>query len=411
MNKLDRAAAEPFRVFFPLGLLASVIGVLLWPAYFAGWLEGWPLEAHARWMTAGFAGCFVIGFLGTAGPRLLGTDPWNRFELLWHLAVALSVMGCLAAELIGAADLLTGFLLLGVILSLVFRLLVGRRDVPPPGFPIAVLGVIGAALGAFVISAENVLTVAEPLRRFCRLLLFQGLLWLPILGVAPYLLPRFFGKASRHSLPESKSIPPRWWRPFLTSLAAGLALLASFALEAFHHDRGGMILRMVVVAGYLGISVPGWIGVGKVNGLGLALRWVLPSALAGWGLAAVLLPLRAGALHGMFIGAAGLLMLAVATRVTLGHADRHDRLGSPMRWMHAVWILSLFTAATRVAADFIPSIRTSHFIYAAGMWVVLVGFWSWKLRRERLAPALEEARPRGRCPKPSRRRAALRSTP
>ncbi len=38
---LDRCATEPFRVFFPLGVIASAIGVLLWPAYFQGWTTVW----------------------------------------------------------------------------------------------------------------------------------------------------------------------------------------------------------------------------------------------------------------------------------------------------------------------------------------------------------------------------------
>ena len=29
-------AGEPFRVFFPLGVLASVVGVLLWPLFYWG---------------------------------------------------------------------------------------------------------------------------------------------------------------------------------------------------------------------------------------------------------------------------------------------------------------------------------------------------------------------------------------
>lgn len=410
MTLLDRAAAEPYRVFFPLGAAASVIGVLLWPAFFVGWIERWPLEAHARWMVVGFAGCFITGFLGTAGPRLLDNEPWCRFELLWHLGMALAVMVCLAVEAIGAADLLTGFWLTGVLASLAFRLLVGRGDVPPPGFPIAMLGILGAALAAFVLSAGAVVALPPGLQRFCRLLLFEGLLWLPVLGVAPYLLPRFFGRPSRHSLPRSVTIPAGWWKPFLASLAAGLAVLASFALEAAGEMRIGMILRSGVVIAYLATSVPGWLGFGKVNGLGLALRWILPLAAGGWWLAAALPPLRIGSLHLMFIGAAGLLILAVATRVVLGHAERHDRLDAPMRWMHAVWAMVLFTAATRLVADLIPTIRVSHFIYAAAMWAVLVVFWMWKLHREKHLPVRQDPAPGRSCPKPGRRR-AFPSTP
>ena len=66
------------------GWLASVIGVLLWPLSLTGWLGFYPLEAHTRLMITGFAGCLVVGFAGTAGPRFLGAESWSRFELIWH---------------------------------------------------------------------------------------------------------------------------------------------------------------------------------------------------------------------------------------------------------------------------------------------------------------------------------------
>lgn len=52
VSRLDRWCAEPFQVFFPLGLLASIIGVLLWPASSAGWLHTYPLEGGSSRQTA-----------------------------------------------------------------------------------------------------------------------------------------------------------------------------------------------------------------------------------------------------------------------------------------------------------------------------------------------------------------------
>ena len=63
---------EPYRVFFPLGMLAGIWGVLMWPMFYAGWLKFYPGEAHTRMMIGGFMGAFVLGFLGTAFPRLAG---------------------------------------------------------------------------------------------------------------------------------------------------------------------------------------------------------------------------------------------------------------------------------------------------------------------------------------------------
>lgn len=396
-RQLNRLAEEPFRLFFPLGIVASAIGVLLWPAVFRGWIDYYPLEAHARWMVLAFAGSLIVGFLGTAGPRVLGTRTFFRWEFLAHLVLALAMMTALWFNRIAMADLLTGVWFAGVLASLLGRFLFSRQDSPPPGLPLAVLGIGGAAIAGFVLSSGVATSFA--VNQFLRLMYFQGILWLPILGVAPYLLPRFFGKRSRHSFDDSLSIPPGWMRPFLESLAAGLLLIGSFALEAWGYSSSGQILRAAVVTVHLIRWVPGLAASGKVNGLGLALRWVLPCAAGGWLLAAWFPELRAGMLHLMFIGGAGLLMFAAATRIILGHGDRHDRLESPMIWWHVMWGMILFTAATRLTSDFIPKVRVSHFIYAALMWVVVLAYWAWKTRRELRAPVYQPGIIQNRCPR------------
>lgn len=401
---IDRWAEEPYRIFFPLGILASVIGVLLWPAYFAGWTTVWPAEAHARWMVGGFGGCMIAGFLGTAGPRLLGSDPWSRFEVLWHGTIAVVVMGSLALNRIAPADLFLGLWLSGVLVSLAFRVLVGRKDTPPPGFPVAVIGVLGAIVAAIALSMDPILGYSIEVRTMWRLFYFQGLLWLPVLGVAPYLLPRFFEKESKHSFDVSARPPAGWMKAFLISLTAGLAVITSFIVEARIGLRSGLLLRGVVVVSTLALTVPGLLRFQRSNGLGWALRIVPLAAASGWLLAAGLPPLKVGMLHLMFISGAGLVMLAVACRVILGHAGRHDRLATRLRWCHGLWGMVLFAATTRMFADIVPKIRISHYIYAAAMWVVVVLFWAWKLRRELRAPVTGQEKTAKACPRRARRK-------
>ena len=397
MTQFARLMREPFRLFFPLGALAAIIGVLLWPAVFHGWLDYYPLEAHARWMVHGFGACFIVGFLGTAGPRLLGTRPLTHWELLIHLALALATMTALWLNQINLADLLIGFWLLGVLASLLGRFLFARSDTPPPGLPLAVMGLGGAATAALCFGLN--IPIDATTRQFLRLLYFQGFLWLPILGVAPFLLPRFFGKNSAHSFDQSRSIPKGWIRPFLESLAAGVLLIMSFVLESLGDVVMGHLLRATIVTVHLAFSVPGLVSWTKTNGLGLALRWVVPCSAAGWLLAAWFQPMRIGMLHLMFIGGAGLLMLCSASRVILGHNERHDRLASPLRWFHGLWMLVIFTAATRLTSDFVPKVRISHFTYAALLWVLIIAFWYWRLRRERQLPIFEQGLLKSRCPR------------
>src|SRR3569623_1349319 len=85
--------AEPFRIFFPLATLLGLSGVSLWPRYFAGLHKFYPGAMHARMMIECFLAGFVIGFLGTALPRLLSAPPLRRGELRLLLALFLLTAG------------------------------------------------------------------------------------------------------------------------------------------------------------------------------------------------------------------------------------------------------------------------------------------------------------------------------
>lgn len=403
---LDRMCEEPFRVFFPLGLLASVLGVLLWPAYYGHWFQWRGMElvfedvsaVHARWMICGFGGCFVIGFLGTAAPRLIGAGTFSRFEMIWHVSVALAVFSALGfgGGQVAVADLLNAIWLLGVLCSLAYRLLAEGKDVPPPGFPLVILGMVLACVSSVTLALDPIITLEPGTRQLARLALFQGFVWLPILGVAPYMLPRFFGRESMHAFDESESIPRGWWQRLVPGLLAAVCVLASFVMEVRGFVRSGLVLRAVATGVYLLMAVPGLSSGLRRGGLVVALRVAVLSVVAGWFVAAwfaapEFAKVRIGWLHLSLIAGAGLLMLTVATRVFLGHSGRHDRLAGPMRWFHVIWGLVLLAATTRASAELLPRIKQSHHIYAAGTWVVIVLLWTWWIRAERRAPVFDEA--------------------
>lgn len=107
----ERASAincceEPFRVFFPIGALLAVLGVALWPLYYAGALVEYPSILHARLMVEGFMASFIIGFLGTAGPRITSAPYFSRSELLLlvipSVLLAVPIISAKASGLSGA---------------------------------------------------------------------------------------------------------------------------------------------------------------------------------------------------------------------------------------------------------------------------------------------------------------------
>ena len=59
---------DPYRIFFPLGILLGAMGVSIWPLYYYGVTPGYSGRAHAFVQTDGFLYAFIIGFLLTDLP-------------------------------------------------------------------------------------------------------------------------------------------------------------------------------------------------------------------------------------------------------------------------------------------------------------------------------------------------------
>src|SRR5438034_7409234 len=73
--ELHGKPADPYRIFFPLGIVLGAMGVSIWPLYYFGLTEGYSGRAHAFVQTDGFLYSFILGFLLTAIPRFTGTQP------------------------------------------------------------------------------------------------------------------------------------------------------------------------------------------------------------------------------------------------------------------------------------------------------------------------------------------------
>lgn len=395
-GRLEHLAGDAYRLFFPLGIIASLWGVMLWPAFYAGWISWYPLEAHTRLMVTGFAGCMIVGFVSTSLPRLTGTSPFGTMELLCHGTLGVAVIVCLTMNYVPVADLLAALWWLAFLGSAASILFVAR-DVPPPGFPLALAGLLLGSLASLYLGLVGLgwIPSDSTLWMLSRLLLFQGVLWLTIVGVAPFILPRFFGQKSRHGFEESPVPPPGWIPQFVLSLGIGFLVLLSFVAEASGMTSIGLAGRSLIVLAY---AIPGLFQRSKPTSLGWAIRTAFLCSVSAWVFAALYPQFRTGVLHFAFLGC-GLLILTVAVRVVLGHADRMDRLQGRMRLFHLVTGLVVLTAATRVTADIVPAVRISHFVYAALGWVTLVAVWIWCLRREILAPR-EEPAPQETSPSP-----------
>ena len=239
-------ASEPYRVFFASGALWSVIGVSLWSLFYAQQLAFYPNLVHARIMIEAFGGAFVVGFLGTAGPRMATAPKLTPLELGWLFALHLA---CGASHLMQQLAWGDGFFIaqLGsLMLCLIIRVVRFRKEAPPPQMLLALTGLACGIAGAALMHAEMDVTRF----RLAGLLLYQGLLLPPVLGIGSFVFPRMLGGdfGDPKSAAQSRAKLRR-------AIAAAVLLVSSFFLEAHGLVVVGYALRAVVAVGYLLIEV------------------------------------------------------------------------------------------------------------------------------------------------------------
>jgi len=366
---------EPFRIFFPAGVLAGIIGVCLWPLYFLHATEFYPGLIHARIMSCGFFGAFIFGFLGTAMPRMLSVNPLSLIEVVPIVLLHTAMIVSFAAGEILAGDILFLALLLAFVCCMALRAK-HRKDTPPPGFVLVALAFVNVASGSILSVAQHYHELDLFWINLQRLLSYQGFVLPPILGIGPFLLPRFFGMPNPHDFPESLVPKGGWFRKAVVAILAGLLIDGSFFIEASGWYRSAYAVRFGITLAYFLLEMPFHRVPASTNALGASIRIALGGILAGF-LAVCLFPAhRVALLHLTLIGGFAVLALTVATRVVFGHSGNLALLKARNRWLLIAVGLMLFGMATRISGDFWQKILASHYIYGALLWVAGVLLWA-----------------------------------
>ncbi len=378
--------SQPYRVLFPAAVLAGLIGAALWPLYFGHLISLYPGQAHARIMTCGLLGGFIFGFLGTAMPRMLSAPLLGTWNVVVVTVLHLAVVLCYAFEKLSWGDHLFLALLLFFLVLLAIRFLC-RADRPPPGFSLVGLALLCALGGAVIGVVEHYQPELDPywvLMR--RLLLYQGFILLPILGIGPFLLPRFFGLESPHAMPAMRTPNLAWSKKAGLALAAGGIIVGSLFLEGSGWHRAAHLARFGTTMVYLWLEFPFRRVRATGGALGISLWLAFGVLLAGF-LAIALFPAyRVGLLHLSLIGGFAVIAFVVATRVVYGHSGNLAQLKKPNRWLIVAVSLMLFASSTRASADIWPAIRVSHYIYGALVWIAAALLWSWHVLPKVLQP-------------------------
>jgi uncharacterized protein involved in response to NO len=386
----------PFRIFFPLATLIGISGVSLWPLFFSGLHTSYPGPMHSRLMVEGFLGGFVIGFLGTAMPRLLGALPLRRWELWSLLLLYLFAAGLHLGGQSRAGDMAFIALMLCFIARMVAR--VHRRaELPPPGFVLVAFGLLSGVLGPALWLCGLQDWVSTNLMLFGSMLLNQAFVLFLLLGIGTFLLPRFLRLRDVRPMAEERTASPGWRLRAAFSCVTGLVLLSSYWLEAGNPiSQVAVWLRGIGAVAYLITMVPFHRQPGLPRTASFSAQLSLLALVAG-----LVFPLfwpgqRIAGMHVVFLGGYSLITFTVATRVVLGHSGNEALFETRLPSLQIATLLLLSGAALRAIGDFLPS--RSHWLSAASyLWMLAAGVWGFAiLPKVRLADPSDDLSCSGR---------------
>lgn len=361
---------EPFRLFFPLGVLLGWLGVGHWLLYVAGVTQTISCVFHGLVQVEAFLMAFAVGFLLTAIPRRTATAPPSTLELA--LAALALVATALAAtvERWALANLAYGGLFLLLLHFAGRRFLArgaGRR--PPASFVLIPLGALHGLAGAGLIVASATAQAAPWAMSLGRLFVEQGVFLCFAVGVGSLVLPLMAGVPPPPDLGTTRIETVK----ALTYAALGLAVAVSLVLEHAGWIRAGPCLRAVVVAA--GFAGGGAWRAPRTPGLHRRLAWLAVWMMPlGLTLSGLWPDYRVPALHILFIGGFSLLVFGVATHVALAHLGLEAlALGRPPAVM-ALGVAFGVALLARVAADWSDS-YFAHLGWAAAAWLAGSAAW------------------------------------
>jgi uncharacterized protein involved in response to NO len=365
---------EPFRIFFPLATLLGISGVSLWPLYFTGLHQFYPGVMHARLMIEGFLAGFVLGFLGTALPRLLSAPALRRGELWMLIALYLLAAGLHIGQQPRAGDVAFLALMLCFGGCMIARIR-GRTELPPPGFVLVAFGLLSGLVGPILWLCGLQGWASPRVTLFGGMLLNQAFALLPLLGVGTFLLPRFLRLRDVRTMAEERTVSSGWWLRAGFSAATGLALLGSWWIEAAQPAAPAAVwLRASAATVFLAAMIPFHRQSLPLRTAPLTAQLALLALVVG-----LLFPLfwpghRVAGLHVIFLGGFSLITFTVATRVVLGHSGNEALFETRQPALQITAALLLLGTVLRAIGDF--SVARPEWLNAASyLWMLAAAVW------------------------------------
>jgi len=376
------------RAFRPFFLGAAIFTALAVPAWASMWLghlaaPSWlaPMWWHGHEMVFGFVAAAIAGFLLTAspvwtgGPALTGR-PLAALVSLWAAGrIAFATVGSLPAWLVAAIDLS----FLPAVAAVVARTLWGSGQIRN----YAIVGIVLALAAANGATHAPALGLASGVAGAALRLAVDGVIVL-ILVVGGRITPAFTQNALRRAGSDRIVRSPGW----LDALTIGSA--ATLAAVTLAVGRGPLTGFLALLAG--GAAAARLIGWQPWHTRHDPLLWSLHAG-AAWIVVGLLLvgasdlggpiPPAAG-LHALTAGAIGSTILAVMTRVGLGHTGRPLTLPGGVVWCY---VLVHAAAVFRVATPFVSGgVQRALVIASSVAWSAAFGLFVVRYGRSLTTP-------------------------
>lgn len=363
-TRIQTFCAEPYRIFFPLGIISLICGVLLWVSML--WDSGdYPISLHRYLVLNGFVASFIGGFLMTAVPKFSKTFSARPFEVA--VFFVLTVIGVFLNE---PAMFYVSALQVVVILFFLFSRIFKRKENPPYSFVFIFVGLflwLAGALGSAFLDAEAY-----------KQLHYEGAIAAIILGVGSRLIPGIFGHVEIVSAQRERYEKPV---PIISTVPLHFFfLIVLFVASYFRPYPFGEVIRLLVV---LTIALLYW-RLYQLPKIRSALTYCI--WFSGW-LIVTSFALKTlsdeGGIHyshSFFINGIVLLCLLVATRVLQSHGPKDPRLEN-WKGLYFVTGILFLAAATRVSAFLLPKVYLTHLAYSSILVTLAVIIWGLKYIR------------------------------
>ena len=375
------------RPWFLLGLTSALASMAWWLLF---WLAALyrpealsappvtPAHVHGLLMSHGLLGFFIFGFLSTVFPRwqdqpAVPRRSWLPGVIAAALGLGLTLLGLAGSRWVLVAGVLALTLAHALASWPLLRIFLAAGERRVMHGVASLLGLLGG-LGALLVFAWGAAAGDAALTGAA----VRASVWLYLLpifaAVGHRMIPFFSGRvvegyervrpplplalilagAFGHTLLGWAGLPAWQWGPDL--LAAGAAGWLTLAWQPLRCLRPPLLGWLHIGFAWLPVSL----ALSGAQSLGLLLTGSVFAPQAP--------------LHALTVGFFGTLMVAMVTRVSLGHSGR-PLVMSPLARLAAVGMQGV--ALLRIAAE-LPAtagMRWSLILAAAGLWLVVTGLW------------------------------------